>query len=182
MWCTIGKVITFIAACCHKPQKKCPTSNSCKHLLSSSVWCTLGDHLQHIEPDCLWQRPETKHRKTYRSKPTKTHLRTSYFMLLNQQKNKIIMDMKKLQKKFKSLCTMRSLLLSNSLLVPYNFVRSVWGLVFSTDCYVKLFERKKSQEATKLTALSTSWNQGLIWSPSPIHETQFYAQGSQNAQ
>jgi hypothetical protein len=63
MWCTIGKVITFIAACCHKPQKKCPTSNSCKHLLSSSIWCTLGDHLQHIEPHCLWQRPETKHRR-----------------------------------------------------------------------------------------------------------------------
>jgi hypothetical protein len=57
MWCTIGKVITFIAACYPKPQKKYPTSNSCKHLLSSSIWCTLGDHLQHIEPHCLWQRP-----------------------------------------------------------------------------------------------------------------------------
>jgi hypothetical protein len=149
MWCTIGKVITFIAACCHKPQKKCPTSNSCKHLLSSSIRCTLRDHLQHIEPHCLWQRPETKHRKTYRSKPTKTHLGTSYFMLSNQQKNKIIMDVKKLQKNYKSICTMRTLLLSNSLLVPYNFVRSVWGLVFPTDCYVKLFERKKSQEAIR---------------------------------
>jgi hypothetical protein len=80
---------------------------------------------------------------------------------------------------------MRSLL-SNSLLVPYNFVRSVWGLVFPTDCYVKLFERKKSQEAIRPPSSQHCQHlkirKRLIWSPSPIHETQFYAQGSQNAQ
>jgi hypothetical protein len=81
---------------------------------------------------------------------------------------------------------MRSLLLSNSLLVPYNFIRSVWGMVFPTDCYIKLFERKKSQEAIRPPSSRPSQHlkirKRLIWSPSAIHETQFYAQDSQNAQ
>jgi len=78
---------------------------------------------------------------------------------------------------------MRSLLLSNSLLIPYNFVRSVWGSVFPTDCYFKLFEIKKSQEAiSSRPCQHLKIRKRLIWSPSPIHETQFYAQGSQNAQ
>ncbi len=42
-----------------------PISNSCKHLLGSSIWGTLRYDLQHIKPHCLWQRPETnKHSRT----------------------------------------------------------------------------------------------------------------------
>lgn len=32
-------------------------SDSCEHLLVSSIWSTHWDHLQNVEPHSLWQRP-----------------------------------------------------------------------------------------------------------------------------
>ena len=37
---------------------KTMVSDSCEHLLVSSIWSTHWDHLQNVEPHSLWQRPE----------------------------------------------------------------------------------------------------------------------------